>query len=219
MRKNYRSILKIGWALMLLTVIALPAQADQGSFSSRYVWKYDSIIAAKIHKNLARDDVAVGLSKFEQKTLEKYGISIGKTFITRVDAKYWRVIRTSTGLRFEGPVGDMPIGNLQSFPIQTLYGVVPASYPSRDQDDVRMDLTWVFDDALQEKIQSHIFSAGDSHKIGLTRYQQKLLQRYGIEVGHSFQTTVGWMILTVKRVSLGLQIQHLEEKPDSYFSS
>lgn len=220
MRKNNQSILTIGWALtLLLAVIVSPAQADQNSFSSRYVWKYDSIVAEKIHKNLARNDVAVGLSQFEQKTLEKYGVSIGQSFITRVDDKNWRVTRTSTGLRFEGSMGAMPVGNLQSFPIQTLYGVVPASYQSRDRDDVRMNLTWVFDDALQEKIQSHIFSAGDSNEIGLTRYQQKLLQRYGIEVGHSFQTTVGWMILTVKRVSLGLQIQHLEEKPDSYFSS
>jgi len=220
MRKNYQSILTIGGALTLLLAISVaPVQADQNTFPSRNVWMYDSITAEKIHKNLARGDVAVGLSQFEQKTLEKYGISVGQSFITQVNDKKLRVTRTSTGLRFEGSVASLAVGNLQSFPIQTRYGVVLASYPKRDRDDVRTNLTWVFDNAMQEKIQRHIFSAGDSNVIGLTRYQQKLLQRYGIEVGHSFQTSVGGMILTVKRVGLGLQIQPPKDKPDSYFSS
>ena len=114
---------------------------------------------------------------------------------------------------------SLAVGNLQSFPIQTRHGVVLASYPKRDRDDLRLDLTWVFDDIVQERIQRQLFSAGDSNEIGLSRYQQKLLQRYGIKVGHSFQTSVGGMILTVKRVGLGLQIQHPKDKSDSYFSS
>ena len=148
MRKNNQSILTIGSALTLLLAISVaPVQADQNTFPSRYVWKYDSLTSEKIHKNLARGDVAVGLSQFEQKTLEKYGISVGQSFITQVNDGKLRVTRTSTGLRFEGSVASLAVGNLQSFPIQTRYGVVLASYPKRDRDDVRTNLTWVFDNA------------------------------------------------------------------------
>lgn len=78
----------------------------------------------------------------------------------------------------------------------------------------------MFDEEQRRKICNHVFSEGGSWEIGLSRYQQKLLQRYGIEVGDSFRTSVAGRIFKVMRVGLGLQIQNLvKNKPASYLSS
>ncbi len=181
-------------------------------------WIFDPVVAEKIHKNPARGEVAVGLSRLEQRMLEKYGIGFGKTFITQVQAELWTVTRTSTGLRFERPIGPLAAVNLQSLPmIRTHYRIAPASVggPNRAPN-----LAWVFDEALQDKIQNRIFLKGIPSAIGLSRFQQKVLQRYGVQVGQSFRTTVGGRVLTVKRVSLGLQIQSFaKDKMASYFTS
>ncbi len=184
-------------------------------------WMFDPVVTAKIHKNLARGEVAVGLSRLEQRMLEKYGISIGKSFITQVQGELWSVTRTSTGLRFEGSLGSLATVNLQSLPmIRTHYRVVPASVEGPERENRVPNLAWVFDKALQEKIQNRIYLKGVPSAIGLSRFQQKLLQRYGIQVGQSFRTSMAGKILTVKRVSLGLQIQSLDkDKTTTYFSS
>ncbi|MCZ6540455.1 MAG: hypothetical protein O6704_02275 [Nitrospinae bacterium] len=182
---------------------------------------FDPVVAEKIHKSLARGEVAVGLSRLEQRMLEKYGIQIGKSFITQVQDELWSVTRTSTGLRFEESLGPLAAVNLQSLPmIQTHYRIVPVSVQGIDREDRLPYLAWVFDQALQEKIQNRIFLKGVPSAIGLSRFQQKLLQRYGIQLGQSFRSSMAGRILTVKRVSLGLQIQSLaKEKTTSYFSS
>ncbi|MCH8933286.1 MAG: hypothetical protein IH923_09475, partial [Nitrospinae bacterium] len=147
---------------------------------------FDPVVAEKIHKSLARGEVAVGLSRLEQRMLEKYGIGFGKSFITQVQGELWRVTRTSTGLRFEGSLGPLTAVNLQSLPmIQTHYRIVPVSVQGIDREDRLPYLAWVFDQALQNKIQNRIFLKGAPSAIGLSRFQQKLLQRYGVQVGQS----------------------------------
>jgi len=184
-------------------------------------WMFDPVVTAKIHKNLARGEVAVGLSTLEQRMLEKYGISIGKSFITQVQGELWSVTRTSTGLRFEGSVGPLTAVNLQSLPItQPRYRVRHVSAKGLDPENGYPYITWQFNQDLQNKIQNRIFLKGIPSAIGLSRFQQKLLQRYGIQVGQSFRTSLAGRILMVKRVSLGLQIQSIaKDKTTSYFSS
>ncbi|MCH7650985.1 MAG: hypothetical protein IIA63_07480 [Nitrospinae bacterium] len=182
---------------------------------------FDPVVAEKINKSLARGEVAVGLSRLEQRMLEKYGIAFGKSFITQVQDELWRVTRTSTGLRFEGSLGPLAAVNLQSLPmIQTHYRIVPVSVQGIDREDRLPYLAWVFDQDLQEKIQNRIFLKGVPSAIGLSRFQQKLLQRYGIQLGQSFRSSMAGRIVTIKRVSLGLQIQSIaKDKITSYFSS
>ena len=221
--KNNRSILLavvIAFTL-LLAGCKDPSYSGQSRTQLSEAWMFDPVVAEKIHKSLARGEVAVGLSRLEQRMLEKYGIGFGKTFITQVQGELWRVTRTSTGLRFEGSVGPLAAVNLQSLPmIQTHYRIVPVSVQGIDREDRLPYLAWVFDQALQEKIQNRIFLKGVPSAIGLSRFQQKLLQRYGIQLGQSFRSSMAGRILTVKRVSLGLQIQSFaNNKTASYFSS
>ena len=104
--------------------------------------------------------------------------------------------------------------------IRTHYRVVPASVEGPERENRVPNLAWVFDKALQEKIQNRIYLKGVPSAIGLSRFHQKLLQRYGIQVGQSFRSSMAGRILTFKRVSLGLKIQSIaKNKTTSYFSS
>jgi len=218
---NFKTLAVVIAFTLLLAGCKDPSYSGQSRSQLSEGWIFDPVVAEKINKSLARGEVAVGLSRLEQRMLEKYGIGFGKTFITQVQDELWSVTRTSTGLRFEGSLGPLTAVNLQSLPmIQTHYRVVPVTVRGHDREDGLPYLAWVFDQALQEKIQNRIYLKGVPSAIGLSRFQQKILQRYGMQVGQSFRTTVAGRILTVKRVSLGLQIQSLaEEKTTSYFSS
>jgi hypothetical protein len=221
MKNNRFNLLAVVIAFtLLLSGCKDPTYSGQSSAQLSEGWMFDPVVAEKIHKNLSRGEVAVGLSRLEQRMLEKYGIGFGKTFMTQVHGELWSVTRTSTGLRFERPMGPLTAVNLHSFPmIRTHYRVVPASGGPERENRVQ-NLAWVFDKALQIKIQNRIYLKGGPSVIGLSRFQQKLLQRYGIQVGQSFRTSMAGRILTVKRVSLGLQIQSLDkDKTTTYFSS
>ncbi|GEM_PF-6607246 len=219
--KNIKTLAVVIAFTLLLAGCKDPSYSGQSRTQISEGWMFDPVVAEKIHKSLARGEVAVGLSRLEQRMLEKYGITIGKSFITQVQGELWSVTRTSTGLRFEGSVGPLTAVNLQSLPmIRTHYRVVPASVEGPERENRVPNLTWVFDQDLQKKIQNRIFLKGVPSAIGLSRFQQKLLQRYGIQLGQSFRTSMAGKILTVKRVSLGLQIQSIaEDKTTSYFSS
>jgi len=219
--KNFKILAVVIAFALLLAGCKDPSYSSQSRSQLSEGWIFDPVVAEKINKSLARGEVAVGLSRLEQRMLEKYGIGFGKSFITQVQDELWRVTRTSTGLRFEGSLGPLAAVNLQSLPmIQTYFRVLPVSVGGHERENRVPNLAWVFDQALQNKIQNRIFLKGVPSAIGLSRFQQKILQRYGMQVGHSFRTNVAGRIFTVRRVSLGLQIQSLaEEKTTSYFSS
>ena len=218
MKNNRFTLLAIILAFtLLLAGYKDPVYSSQSSSQLSKGWIFDPVVAEKIYKSLTRGEVAVGLSRLEQKMLEKYGIGYGKTFITQNQDELWSVTRTSTGLRFERPMGPLGAVNLQSFPmIRTHYRVILTSVGGQRATN----LAWVFDKALQNKIQNRIYLKGVPSAIGLSRFQQKLLQRYGIQVGQSFRSSMAGRILTFKRVSLGLKIQSIaKNKTTSYFSS
>lgn len=217
MKNNRFTLLAVLFAFtLLLAGCKDPTYSGQKSSQLSDGWMFDPVVAEKIHKSLARGEVAVGLSRLEQRMLETYGIGFGKTFVTQDQGDLWTVTRTSTGLRFERPMGPLAAVNLQSFPmIRTHYRIAPASVggPNRAPN-----LAWVFDKPLQEKIQNRVFLKGIPSIIGLSRFQQKLLDRYGIQVGQSFRTSMAGRIINVKRISSGLQIRSLaENKTASYF--
>lgn len=218
---NFKTLAVVIAFTLLLAGCKDPSYSGQSRTQISEGWMFDPVVAEKINKSLARGEVAVGLSRLEQRMLEKYGITIGKSFITQVQDELWRVTRTSTGLRFEESLGPLAAVNLQSLPmIQTHYRIVPVSVQGIDREDRLPYLAWVFDQDLQEKIQNRIFLKGVPSAIGLSRFQQKLLQRYGIQLGQSFRSSMAGRIVTIKRVSLGLQIQSIaKDKITSYFSS
>jgi len=165
--KNIKTLAVVIAFTLLLAGCKDPSYSGQSRTQISEGWMFDPVVAEKIHKSLARGEVAVGLSRLEQRMLEKYGITIGKSFITQVQGELWSVTRTSTGLRFEGSVGPLTAVNLQSLPmIRTHYRVVPASVEGPERENRVPNLTWVFDQDLQKKIQNRIFLKGVPSAIG-----------------------------------------------------
>jgi hypothetical protein len=219
--KNFISLVFFVVFTLLLAGCNDPSYSGQRGSPQADRWVFDPLVANKIQKNLARGEAAVGLSKLEQRMLENYGIGFGKTFMTSVRGTLWQVTRTSTGLRFEKSAVPLAGVNLPSFPLIHIPNhIAPVSFQRHERENKLPYQAWVFDQALQKKIQKRIFLKGIPSEIGLNIVQQKILKRYGVRVGQSFRTSVAGRVLTVKRVSLGLQIQGMaKEKKASYLTS
>ena len=209
MNHRYFNFLVAGVAAAILFASsAASAKSRQNDPQLPYQWTFDHKIDAKINKTLDRGGLAVGLSRFEQKMLGKYGIGIGQPFFAQVRSERRKIIRTATGLRFVKLLKTPGVGNLQQFPLQTQYRVSRVSV-GLNWDFAYGTLAWVFDNVIQMKIRSNALVDGVSYEIGLSLHHQKLLQRYGIQVGDSFRTSVAGDTFAVQRIGLGLKIQVL----------
>ena len=219
--KKFKTLAVVIAFSLLLAGCKDPAYFDHKVSRLTQGWKFDPVVMKKIHRSLARGEVAVGLSRLEQKMLDQYGIGFGTAFFTQIKNEVWKMTRTSTGLRFDKSARLWAGAKLRSFPITPArFKVLPVAYRVAGRGKKAPDITWKFDKALQDKIQMRIILKGVPSAIGLSRFQQKILQRYGIQVGQSFQTTMAGRVLTIKRVSLGLRIQGIaKKKATSYFTS
>ncbi len=196
-------------ALTLCTLIAAAPVAAHSDHDHSYLpvgWKFNQAVQAKIEKNLVQGTSAVGLSKIEQKILDGYHINVGNSFNTRVGGMMMKIVRTSSGLRIDGTVP----AQATKFELPVIEGkkaIRPISLNSHPgHAHQRLELSWIFNEAIEEKIQAHVFNEKANGAIGLTSSEQKTLEHYGIRIGNSFRAYVDNMAFTVKRTSMGLQI-------------
>ncbi|QPJ60652.1 MAG: hypothetical protein G3M70_01610 [Candidatus Nitronauta litoralis] len=216
-----RKITKIICALAIASFLnAGNALAHQGTgHDHRSIpvgWTFDQKVADRIQRGMNEGNETVGLSGFEQKTLKEYGIQVGNRFKTRVGDQMIEVTRTSSGLHIEGPTlghDDAPQWNLpMSSTHQVIKSSMRAAHPGHDHR--HLDFEWVFSLDAQKKIANNLTGNNPSGAIGLSQGEQKMLQRYGIKVGNTFNTLLGGMAFTVQRTSMGLQVlKHVQGMP------
>lgn len=179
-------------------------------------WKFDSAVEAKIVQNTSRGNRSVGLSVFEQNALSRYGIEVGNTFKTTVKNRTLEITRTSSGLRVEGLALAYADGPEWNLPVRSANPVVrsslAATHPGHDHRHIGME--WAFPPAIEEKIANNLLRNGASGAIGLKSGEQKLLERYGVEVGNRFNAVVNGMTFTMRRTTMGLRIlKHMQDMP------
>lgn len=173
-------------------------------------WTFDKQVTNKIQKNLEQGQKKTGLSSLEQKVLGQYGIGIGNSFNTRVGGQTMKVTRTDSGIRVEGQVKVYADSLQENLPVRENAQVVRSSFsPNHAGHDHRhLKMSWVFNPAIEEKIHDSIASDRPHNAIGLTSREQRVLERYEINIGNSFYTYVDGKTFTAKRTSMGIRIMN-----------
>jgi len=206
----------IAAAMMTATLtISLPvtAMAHSGHNNTPLPlsWEFNDSVHDKILRAI-HDDARmnkVGLSHLEQTILERYGIRVGYTFYTPVDGRQALVKRTQSGLQILKSSVPASSGFQWKAPIMERYTVVPSSLPAMQHPGhhhSHLNLAWLFDPEITGKIKRHLDGLAYPMLIGLSKTEQKMADRYGIETGNSFITTVGGEDYLVQRTSSGLQV-------------
>ncbi len=179
-------------------------------------WTFDPAVQDKIVNNLSRGNRAVGLSVFEQATLAQYGIQVGNTFKTTVREHTVQITRTSGGLRVEGPAMAHADGPQWNLPVRSSAMATRISFAAAHpgHDHRHIGLEWAFPPAIEEKIANNLIHNDASGAIGLKSGEQKVLERYGIKVGNTFNAVVNGMTFTVRRTTMGLKVlSHVQNLP------
>ncbi len=171
-------------------------------------WTFDSKVMNKIEKNMGLGLKKTGLSSLEQDVLNHYGIKEGNSFNTRIGERMMKVTRTSSGIRIENPVVAYTDGLQKNLPIHAQANVVRSSINKNHtgHDHGHLKLSWVFSETIKQKINYKMADHRSSKAVGLSTKQQKILKRYGINVGNTFLATVDGKTFTMKRTSMGLKI-------------
>lgn len=178
-----------------------------GDASSSVSWSFHAGVQNKIQRALEKSDIySVGLSYQDQKLLDRYGIKVGRSFFTRIDNARVLLKRNTTGVQIvktealhaDSPAIEIPF---QKIPVSTKVGFDP------NNGHFNQNHAWVFDAVLTSRIIRHLEKGDQSVAVGLNTTEQKMLGKYGIQVGNSFQTVIDGIFCTVKRTSLGLQVE------------
>lgn len=77
------------------------------------------------------------------------------------------------------------------------------------QDPSRQTARWTFDPGVAEKIEKHL--SRNTAAVGLSSFEQNILEKYGIRVGQSFITQVNDEVIQVTRTNSGLWIEESVE--------
>jgi len=212
------SMVSIFTIASLLTVATVQAGNSSGH-DHRAIpvsWTFDPAVQAKIGKNLSQGNQAVGLSIFEQSALFRYGIQVGNSFKTKIRNHTLLVTRTTTGLRIEGPAGGHLDEVRWDLPMRVTSNVIQSSMEGSHpgHEHVHKGIEWIFPLSIEQKIANNLNKQDASGAIGLNYREQKLLERYGIRLGNTFNAKLNGMTFTLLRTTMGMKIlKHVQKMP------
>ena len=185
-------------------------------------WKFSKKVEAKIQARgtLQENSYYVGLSAHEQKTLERYGIRAGNTFTALVDGVNAYVKRTSTGIQVMDS-GVMNIGSKEQLPIRTLSRISRVSTGNTNHsghDHAMTPYEWSFAQSTQNRILERL-NSNDVTFVGLNKFEQDLLNNYGIKIGNRFHTVINGQTTMAERTSGGLNVMGLSNNEVAQMNS
>lgn len=148
-----------------------------------------------------------GLSKFEQKKLNHYGIKVGNTFKSVIAGEPVKIKRTTLGVEIE-KTDPVSLASAWQIPLRNSNEVVLASTGTHQHvghDHSQLPYEWQFSRATENKIDYRMVSSEKDGYVGLTQFEQKLMDRYGIKVGNKFNSVVDGQKVVVERTSSGIR--------------
>ncbi len=172
-------------------------------------WKFSKKVESKIQKRGGLQDSGyyIGLTSHKQKVLEKYGIKDGNIFSTEINGVNAYVKRTSAGIQ----IVDSGITNIDAkmvLPIRPKNGISLVStaamnHPGHDHSVVNYE--WSFAPDTQNRIAKRLGNQAAVY-VGLTHFEQALLNDYNIKVGNKFHTVIHGDTMIAERTSGGLKV-------------
>tara|TARA_B100000686_G_C16587739_1_gene861610 strand:+ start:292 stop:987 length:696 start_codon:yes stop_codon:yes gene_type:complete len=176
-----------------------------------YKWALSKNLKEKIGNRLHSADPTsvIGLNHFQQKQLGHYGINVGNKFNTEVNKINLLIKRTSAGMKIVDATrvnrvaysGQVPIVKSKIF---SKIGNYKNSHVGHDHS--HFPYKWTFSLETQEKISKSMKRNEGNILIGLSKFEQSILNRYEIKYGNTFHTTVKDHQLMIEKVSSGIKI-------------
>jgi len=151
----------------------------------------------------------VGLSKFEQKKLKYYGIKEGNSFNSMVDNLPIQVTRTMGGIRVN-EADHAEVASHWRIPLRQKDVVSLASmgggHAHVGHDHSYLPYEWEFANRTMNRIQNRMDRMDTANYVGLNRFEQKLLNKYGIKTGNTFHSYINGADVLLERTMGGVKV-------------
>ena len=185
------------------------AHSDHGNTRLDIQWKLSKKIESKIQARgtLEGNSYYIGLSKHEQDVLNHYNIRLGNIFTTQVDGVNAQVKRTMAGIQVMD-TGFMDISMKEQLPIRPINRMSLISTHSMNHaghDHAVKPYEWSFGNKTQDRLANRL-GQEDVVYVGLTHFEQNLLNNYDIKIGNKFHTVVKGQVLMAERTSAGMKV-------------
>lgn len=185
------------------------AHSDHDNTRLDTQWQFSKKVEAKIQArgSLEGNSYYIGLSKHEQDMLGHYDIRPGNIFTTQVDGVNAQVKRTMAGIQVMD-TGFTDISMKEQLPIRPVNGFSLISTHSMNHaghHHAMKPYEWSFGNKTQDRLANRL-GQEDVVFVGLTRFEQNLLNNYDIKVGNKFHTVVKGQVLQAERTSGGLRV-------------
>jgi hypothetical protein len=186
------------------------AHSDHDNTRLDMQWKFSKKVESKIQARgtLEGNSYYIGLSKHEQDVLSHYNIRLGNTFTAQVDGINAQVKRTMAGIQVMDN-GFMDISMKEQLPIRpvSLSSLISTGNAMNHagHDHTVKPYEWSFGNTTQDRLAIRL-GQEDVVFVGLTKFEQDLLNNYDIKIGNKFHTVVKGQVLTAERTSGGMRI-------------
>lgn len=186
------------------------AHSDHGNTRLDMQWKFYKKAEAKIQARgtLEGNSYYIGLSKHEQDVLSHYNIRLGNIFTAQVDGVNAQVKRTMGGIQVMD-TGFMDISMKEQLPIRPINGISLISTGNAmkhaGHDHAVKSYEWSFGYKTQDRLANRL-GQEDVVFVGLTKFEQNLLNNYDIKIGNKFHTVVKGQALMAERTSGGMRV-------------
>jgi len=186
------------------------AHSDHDHSFTGIKWEFTDQTNANIRGQMEKypQTQSFGISRFENKIMDQYGLREGRTFNAKIDNKSFRFQRTTSGVKLVKRVDAEQAFNLVSLPINRVHQTIPTSTMQRHigHDHSHFSHEWVFSEKIQRKVEDKIKSENLSGLVGLSKFDRVELEHYGIRVGMTFMSSALHSRLMAKLTTGGIQI-------------
>ena len=185
------------------------AHSDHDNTRLDMQWQFSKKVEAKIQARgtLQGNSYYIGLSKHEQDVLNHYNIRLGNIFTTYIDGVNAQVKRTMAGIQVMD-TGFMDISMKEQLPIRPVNRLSLISTHSMNHSGhshAVKPYEWSFGNKTQDRLANRL-GQEEVVFVGLTKFEQDLLNNYDIKVGNKFHTVVKGQALQAERTSGGLKV-------------
>lgn len=188
------------------------AHSDHDNTQLSIQWQFSKQTEAKIHARgtLQGNGYYIGLSKHEQDVLSHYDIRPGNIITAQVDGVNAHVKRTTAGIQIVDTVA-MDVGQKNQLPTRPLnlnrISLISTGNAMNHagHDHALKPYEWSFGNTTQDKLAKRL-GQEDVVFVGLTKFEQTLLDNYEIKVGNKLYTTIKGQTLIAERTSGGMRV-------------
>ena len=204
-------------SFLVFSMVAIPsalvfAHSSHDHSQLPYKWEFSKNVKKKIERHINSNvpNGIVGLSRFEQRKLNSYGIKVGNKFSSSIGGVNALIERTTMGVRIIKAKNINSTNSEWLIPIKSSMNVSKVSLIKLDHighDHGVRNIEWTFGNKTNEKIVKRIFLSEGGFLVGLNSFEQNLLDEYEILVGNRFYISISGHKLAAERTTAGLKIE------------